>query len=299
MSLAPSVAVPRASFNPLPLYDRPVLPALEFCLCRRKDRRHLLPAADPAGGAVFAGGSSDPRHLRRFAAKRWSLSLAGYAGVRAARRRQQRALSRPRLYRACKTVSAGLGGLIVSANPVFTAVLAALRPRTSNSPGARSPGCCSASSASASSSGIACRSAPTACTASCSHLPRSPRSWPAPSCSSCWRRRAASGSATASRISPRGLCCSRFAFTLSGRRRHRAEHAVCLGAFAFLTLGGSILAYLFWFHLLQGLRRDRGERLSLPDAAARHAVRLDRAGRARRRSAISWASFRWRSASIW
>jgi len=48
MSLAPSSRVPRTGFNPLPLYIALVLAALEFCVCRRQDRRHDCPPADPA-----------------------------------------------------------------------------------------------------------------------------------------------------------------------------------------------------------------------------------------------------------
>ena len=53
------------------------------------------------------------------------------------------------------------------------------------------------------------------------------------------------------------------------------------GAFAFLVLGGSILAYLLVVSSVEGMRGDRREQLSLPDAAARHAVRLDGARRTR------------------
>src|ERR1700733_7819910 len=42
-----------------------VLPALELRIRRRQNRRHLLPAVDPAHRAVFAGGNPDPRHFRR------------------------------------------------------------------------------------------------------------------------------------------------------------------------------------------------------------------------------------------
>ena len=99
MSLAPSIAVPRAALQSAAALYRPVLPALELCLRRRQDRRHRLPAADPAHGAIFAGGHPDPRHLG--AARRGvAAHLARCRGVRGPRRRQQRALSRPRLYRA-------------------------------------------------------------------------------------------------------------------------------------------------------------------------------------------------------
>ena len=98
MSLAPSVAVPRSRFNPLPLLCRPVLPDLELRLRRRQDRRHRLPAADPARRAFPAG-----RHYiwayRRCRRERLDLRRRDVAVFARARHRQQRALSRPRLYR--------------------------------------------------------------------------------------------------------------------------------------------------------------------------------------------------------
>ena len=101
---------------------------------------------------------------------------------------------------------------------------------------------------------------------------RWPRSWPAPSCSRCWRRRAACGSATACRILPAGIALLPFAFTLAERRRHRAERAAARGVRVprarRLDPGLSALV-----SSPESVRRDRGERLSFPDAAARHAVR--------------------------
>jgi drug/metabolite transporter (DMT)-like permease len=110
-------------------------------------------------------------------------------------------------YTGLKSVSAGLGGLIVSANPIFTAVLAALLLGEALTPrkvlglllgiigvgfvvwhrmsvGTDSP-------------------------ASCSRWLRSHRSWPAPFYSSCSRRKAVSGSAMASRTSPLAWYCCR------------------------------------------------------------------------------------------
>ena len=125
MSLAPSIAVPRAGFNPLPLYIGAVLPALELCLRRRQDRRHRLPAADPAHRALFAGGNPDPRHFRRSRRSDGQMTwrdVAVFAILGVANNALYLGLG----YTGLKTVSAGLGGLIVSANPVFTAMLAAL-----------------------------------------------------------------------------------------------------------------------------------------------------------------------------
>ena len=98
MSLAPSIAVPQARFNWLPLDDPAVLLALELRLHRRQDRRDLLPAADPARRALLARGTSDPGR-RRVPARCLAIVMARRRGVRGPWRRQQRALSRPRLYR--------------------------------------------------------------------------------------------------------------------------------------------------------------------------------------------------------
>ena len=151
-------------------------------------------------------------------------------------------------YIGLHTVSAGLGGLIVSANPVFTAVLAALLGEALTWRKV---------------SGLLLGIAGVAfivwhrisvgtddCTASCSRWRRWPRSSPARSCSSCWRRRAACGSATVCRTSPAGWRCCR------SRSRFSSVSEIVpsgrlFGAFAFLVLGGSILAYLLWFHLLK------------------------------------------------
>ena len=54
----------------------------------------------------------------------------------------------------------------------------------------------------------------------------------------------------ASRISPREFVLLPFAFTLSSVG-DIVPSARLLGAFAFLVLGGSILAYRLWFHLLR------------------------------------------------
>ena len=208
MSLAPSVAVPRAGFNPLPLYIGAVLPALELCLRRRQDRRHGLPAADPAHGAVLAGRHPDPRH--HGAARRGVVlaDLARCRHLRDPRRRQQRALSRPRLYRAADRLrrprrpdcqrQSGLhrrarGGVPWRGADLAQGDGAVARHRRRQlhrlAPHVGRHG--------------------SAGTASCSRWRRWPRSWPAPSCSRCWRRRAASGSATACRILPPGSCCCR------------------------------------------------------------------------------------------
>jgi drug/metabolite transporter (DMT)-like permease len=124
MSLTPSVAVPRAAFDPLPIYI-----AL-FCL--------LWSFAFVAGKI----GVTDCPPLILLAA-RFSLAGVLILGISAVRRDAWQLTWRDALvfaviglannalylglgYTGLKTVSAGLGGLIVSANPVFTAGFAAL-----------------------------------------------------------------------------------------------------------------------------------------------------------------------------
>ena len=204
----PSVAVPRAGFNPLPALYRPVLPALELCLRRRQDRRHRLPAADPAHGAVFAGRHPDPRH---YGAARRSVVLAHLARCRHLRdpwRRQQRALSRPRLYRAADRIRRPRWPDRQRQSGVHRRARGGLSGRGADL---------------AQGDGPPARHrrrrlhrlaphvgrVPMTGTASCSRWPHWPRSSPAPSCSRCWRRRAASGSAMACRISQPASCCCR------------------------------------------------------------------------------------------
>ena len=116
--------MPRTRFNPLPLFITAVLPALELRLRRRQDRRHRLSAADPARRALPGRRHS---HLgdrcvspRRLAMSWREVAVFAMLGV------ANNALYLGLGYTGLKSVSAGLGGLIVSANPVFTAVFAAL-----------------------------------------------------------------------------------------------------------------------------------------------------------------------------
>ena len=140
--------------------------------------------------------------------------------------------------------------------------------------------CCSASPASASSSGIACRSAPISLARHPVHA----------GLAGLDRRR--HHPVQAARAEGQPLDRQRHP---ESRRRHRAAavrvHASpmsatscrargCWVAFAFLVLGGSILAYSALVSSPESVWRDRRERLSFPDAAARHAVRLPRARRA-------------------
>src|ERR1700722_9964337 len=120
----PSIAVPRAAFNPLPLYIGAFCLLWSFAFVAGKigvtdcPPLILLTARFSLAGILILGISA----LRGDA---WSLSwrdtlVFGLLGV------ANNALYLGLGYTGLQTVSAGLGGLIVSANPVFTAVLAAL-----------------------------------------------------------------------------------------------------------------------------------------------------------------------------
>jgi drug/metabolite transporter (DMT)-like permease len=124
MSLAPSIAVPRAGFNALPLYIGVFCLLWSFAFVAGKigvtdcPPLILLTARFSLAGVLILGISA----LRGDA---WSLSwrdtlVFALLGV------ANNALYLGLGYTGLQTVSAGLGGLIVSANPVFTAVLAAV-----------------------------------------------------------------------------------------------------------------------------------------------------------------------------
>jgi drug/metabolite transporter (DMT)-like permease len=124
MSVAPSIAVPRARFNPLPLYIALFCLLWSFAFVAGKigvtscPPLILLTARFSLAGILILGISA----LR---GEGWSLSWRDslvFALIGVANKALYLGLG----YTGLKTVSAGLGGLIVSANPVFTAVLAAL-----------------------------------------------------------------------------------------------------------------------------------------------------------------------------
>ena len=124
MSLATSVAVPRAGFNPLPLYIGLFCLLWSFAFVAGKigvtdcPPLILLTARFSLAGVLILGVTA----LRGDA---WSLSWRD-ALVFAILGVANNALYLGLGYTGLQTVSAGLGGLIVSANPVFTAGLAAL-----------------------------------------------------------------------------------------------------------------------------------------------------------------------------
>ncbi|MCA6116139.1 DMT family transporter [Bradyrhizobium sp. WSM 1738] len=124
MPLAPSVAVPRAAFNALPLYIALFCLLWSFAFVAGKigvtdcPPLILLAARFSLAGVLILGISA----LR---SEKWDLSwhdIAVFALLGVANNALYLGLG----YIGLQTVSAGLGGLIVSANPVFTAILAAL-----------------------------------------------------------------------------------------------------------------------------------------------------------------------------
>src|ERR1700709_2964149 len=124
MSLASSVAVPRAGFNPLPLTIALFCLLWSFAFVAGKigvtdcPPVILLAARFSLAGILILGISALRGEVP-------SLSWRD-AGVFAILGLANNALYLGLGYTGLRTVSAGLGGLIVSANPVFTAMLAAL-----------------------------------------------------------------------------------------------------------------------------------------------------------------------------
>jgi len=247
MSLAPSVAVPRTSFNPLPLYIGLFCLLWSFAFVAGKigvtycPPLILLTARFSLAGILILGISA----LRRDA---WSLSwrdtmVFAILGV------ANNALYLGLGYTGLQTVSAGLGGLIVSANPIFTAVLAALflgEPLTWRKVTGLLLGIIGVSFivwhrmsvGSDSLHGILFTLASLASIVVGTILFKllAPKG-------SLWIGNGVQNLAA-------GIVLLPFAFTLADVG-DVVPSARLLGAFAFLTLGGSILAYLLWFHLLK------------------------------------------------
>ncbi len=247
MSLAPSVAVPRASFNPLPIYIGVFCLLWSFAFVAGKigvtdcPPLILLTARFSLAGILILGISA----LRGDA---WSLSWRDVC-VFAALGIANNALYLGLGYTGLQTVSAGLGGLIVSANPVFTAVLAALflkEPLTSRKVAGLLLGVIGVSfivwhriSAGTDSwHGILFTLASLASIVAGTILFKllAPKG-------SLWIGNGVQNLAA-------GIVLLPFAFTLSSVG-DIVPSARLLGAFVFLVLGGSILAYRLWFHLLR------------------------------------------------
>jgi drug/metabolite transporter (DMT)-like permease len=125
MSLAPSVAASRAGFNPLPLYIGLFCLLWSFAFVAGKvgvtdcPPLILLTARFSLAGILILG-------ITALRGEAWSSLTWRDAGIFAILGVANNALYLGLGYTGLQTVSAGLGGLIVSANPVFTAVLAAV-----------------------------------------------------------------------------------------------------------------------------------------------------------------------------
>jgi drug/metabolite transporter (DMT)-like permease len=124
MSLAPPIAVPRSRFNLLPLYIGVFCLLWSFAFVAGKigvtycPPLILLSARFLLAGILILGVSA-------VRGEGWQMTwrdVAVFAILGVANNALYLGLG----YTGLKTVSAGLGGLIVSANPVFTAMLAAL-----------------------------------------------------------------------------------------------------------------------------------------------------------------------------
>jgi drug/metabolite transporter (DMT)-like permease len=247
MSLAPSIAVPRAAFNPLPVYIGLFCLLWSFAFVAGKigvtdcPPLILLTARFSLAGILILGISA----LRRDA---WSLSwrdtmVFALLGV------ANNALYLGLGYTGLQTVSAGLGGLVVSANPVFTAVLAALflgEQLTWRKIAGLLLGVI----------GV--------CFIVWHRLSVGTDSWHGILFTVASLASIVLGTILFKLLAPKGslwigngvqnlvagVVLLPFAFTLSDVG-DIVPSARLLGAFAFLVLGGSILAYRLWFHLLR------------------------------------------------
>jgi drug/metabolite transporter (DMT)-like permease len=246
MSLA-SITAPRATFNPLPIYIGLFCLLWSFAFVAGKigvtdcPPLILLTARFSLAGILILGISA----LRGDA---WSLSWRDVC-VFAVLGVANNALFLGLGYTGLQTVSAGLGGLIVSANPVFTAVLAALflgeqltwRKVIGLLLGITGVGFIvwhRMSVGTDSWHGILFTLASLASIVMGTILFKlfAPKG-------SLWI-----GNGVQNLVA--GVVLLPFAFTLSDVSDIVPSMRL-LGAFAFLTLGGSILAYLLWFHLLK------------------------------------------------
>jgi drug/metabolite transporter (DMT)-like permease len=247
MSLAPSVAVPRPSFNRLPLYIGLFCLLWSFAFVAGKigvtycPPLILLAARFSLAGILILGISAARRQS-------WSLSLRDtcvFAALGVANNGLYLGLG----YTGLQTVSAGLGGLIVSANPVFTAGLAAVllgEQLTLRKVAGLLLGILGVafivwhriSVGTDSLHGVLFTLASLAAIVVGTILFKllAPKG-------SLWIGNGVQNLAG-------GIVLLPFAFTLADVR-DIVPNAHLVAAFTFLTLGGSILAYLLWFHLLK------------------------------------------------
>jgi len=248
MSLAPSVAVPRAAFNPLPLYIGLFCLLWSFAFVAGKigvtdcPPLILLAARFSLAGILILG-------ITALRGEAWSSLSWRDAGIFAILGVANNALYLGLGYTGLQTVSAGLGGLIVSANPIFTAVLAAAflgealtwRKLVGLLLGIAGVGFIVWHRMSIGSDdwhGILFTLASLASIVAGTILFKvlAPKG-------SLWVGNGVQNLSA-------GIVLLPFAFTLADVG-DITPSARLLGAFAFLVLGGSILAYLLWFHLLK------------------------------------------------
>jgi drug/metabolite transporter (DMT)-like permease len=247
MSLAPAVPVSRPSFNALPLYIGLFCLLWSFAFVAGKTGVTycppliLLAARFLLAGILILGISA----LRR---DEWSLSwrdVAVFAVLGVANNALYLGLG----YTGLQTVSAGLGGLIVSANPIFTAVLAAMflgEALTWRKVAGLLFGIIGVALivwhriaiGTDSLHGILFTLASLVSIVAGTILFKlfAPKG-------NLWLGNGVQNIAG-------GLAVTPFALTLSSVH-DIVPNMQLLGAFAFLVLGGSILAYLLWFHLLK------------------------------------------------
>ena len=247
MSLAPSISVPQARFNPLPLYIGVFCLLWSFAFVAGKigvtycPPLILLSARFLLAGILILGISA-------VRGEGWQITWRDVA-VFAVLGLANNALYLGLGYTGLKTVSAGLGGLIVSANPVFTAMLAALllgesltwRKVSGLLLGILGVGFIvwhRMSVGTDSLHGILFTLASLASIVVGTILFKvfAPKG-------SLWIGNGVQNLAG-------GLALLPFALSLSSVS-DVVPNARLLGAFAFLVLGGSVLAYLLWFHLLK------------------------------------------------
>jgi drug/metabolite transporter (DMT)-like permease len=248
MSLAPSIAVPRTGFNPLPLIIALFCLLWSFAFVAGKigvtdcPPLILLTARFSLAGIVILG-------ITALRGEAWSSLTWRDAAVFAILGVANNALYLGLGYTGLKTVSAGLGALIVSANPVFTAALAALflgealtwRKVTGLVLGITGVGFIvwhRMSVGTDSLHGILFTLASLASIVAGTILFKilAPKG-------SLWVGNGVQNLAA-------GIVLLPIAFTFSDVG-DIVPSARLLGAFAFLVFGGSILAYLLWFHLLK------------------------------------------------
>jgi drug/metabolite transporter (DMT)-like permease len=248
MSLAPSVAVPRTAFNPLPLTIGLFCLLWSFAFVAGKigvtdcPPLILLAARFSLAGILILG-------ITALRGEAWSSLTWRDATIFAILGVANNALYLGLGYTGLQTVSAGLGGLIVSANPVFTAVLAAAflgealtwRKVTGLLLGIAGVGFIVWHRMSVGTDdwhGILFTLASLASIVAGTILFKvlAPKG-------SLWVGNGVQNLSA-------GIVLLPFAFTLADVG-DIVPSARLLGAFAFLVLGGSILAYLLWFHLLK------------------------------------------------